>query len=226
MSSDPPVDDTVPLSQVPAPEADNSTALLSELDALLERMMALPVNSLDEETPAPAPRTEQPPADVSLLTVTEAMPGSIDTASLPPSVTTTSDDLYVQTLLHEHQPQYEAVSPEPPPSRSPEPVAVWNKPPPPKIREEALPAPVVPPMLPLMDFPAPPRAPAAVLAPSAWLLPLTLCNSGFDRLTTRLGTPGIWFQHPRGRTLLGWAGVLMIAVAGGLALGDCLGWTW
>ncbi len=244
MSSDPALDDTVPPAQVPSAkghdmpdpaDADNSNALLAELDVLLERMMALPVNHLDEEPVARPPRPQLPPADLPLITITEAMPGSIDTASLPPAVTSTSDDLYVQTLLREHHPEPEPTSEERPadrpepgpallPSRPPEPVALWSRPPSLPETSEQPAEPIVAPMLPLTEYEA--EGPALSVAAPVWLQPLLWCNHSFDRLTTHLGAPGLWLQHPRGRTLLGWTGALLFAVACGLALGDCLHWTW
>jgi hypothetical protein len=225
MSNDSPLDDTVPPVQVPAPDADDSTALLAELDSLLERMMALPVNNLEEDTAPAAPRSALPPPDVPLITVAETMPGSIDTASLPPAVTSTADDLYVQTLLHEHPPEPPPPQPEPPPpTMEPEPVGVWNNPPPEPVSEELATIPAPPPVLPLIESTPEPRA--TVLPPPGWIKPLIWCNHAFDGITTRLGAAGLWMQHPRGRMLLGWVGLLMLAAVCGLALGDCLGWTW
>jgi hypothetical protein len=223
MSSDTPPDDTVPAGQVPLLDPDNSTALLAELDSLLERMMALPVSQLEEDV-APSPtRTEQPPPDLQLITVTETMPGSIDTSSLPPAVASTADDLYVQTLLHEHPPEPPASPEIPPPSQPPEPVAVWNDSPPAPSSDSE---PVLndPPMLPLIDSISEPAVPE--IQPPGWLKPLLWCNRAFDNITTRFGVTGLWMQHPQGRTVLGWTGLLMLAVVCGLALGECLGWTW
>lgn len=221
MASDPPLDGTgsspVPSAsrgRVPAPlDADNSEALLAELDSLLERMMALPVTSLDEE-PAALPSRAAPPPDMPVITVTEALP---ELLSSPPAsaVTTTSDDLYVQSLLHE-KPE------EPPvPTRPPEPVAIWDNPPPKEEKAE----PEAPPRSPLLPIPPPPIRPAEG-EPAIWMRPILWCNHAVDCCTVPLGAPGRWLRQPGGRTLLGWAGLMMLAAVGGLALCDCLGWTW
>jgi hypothetical protein len=200
MSSDPSLPQTV--------EGESSEHLLAELDDLLERMLALPVNHLDEPPEEPVRRTEAPPEDIPVITVAEAMPEAITEAPAPEAVSTVQDDLYFQAIL-QHPPM-------------PEPQAI--KPPPPVIMRREVPAPVeIPPL--------PEEPPRSVLPPappplSPWLLPLSWCNWVFDRTTTPLGAPGRWLRHPAGRALLGWTGLLCLVIAAGLAVGDALGWTW
>src|SRR6516164_6815462 len=73
----------------PAPDSgadagEESTALFAELDALLERMLALPVSSRDEpEAPAEGP---PPPQDLPpLITIAEATPEPVLTYTTPPA---------------------------------------------------------------------------------------------------------------------------------------------
>ncbi len=182
------------------PQADDSAALLGELDALLDRMMALPVNPAAEE-PLPARREEKPPPDVPIIHVTEA-------AATPPPLRP-SDDLYFQTTLPAHVEELA------PPTRPPEPVALWNAEPAAGI-EPDLPAPAEPPAF------TPPDRPEA----RRRLQPLLWFNRGFERLTSPLGSVGQGLRHPLGRALLGAAGLLMMLAAGAVVVADCLGWTW
>src|SRR4051812_6594296 len=91
------------MSEPTAPEPEDRTAdqadMLADLDALLERMMALPVNQADEEG-LPVRRSELPPADVPIITITEAVAHS-EVPPAPP-VSTTEDDLYFKAVLAAH----------------------------------------------------------------------------------------------------------------------------
>lgn len=220
MSRTPSEDDPLPTPEVTRgsvadkphpPESDNSAALLAELDVLLERMMALPVNELDEERP-PERQPEKPPEHLPVVTVSEAIPESPLPSSAPPA-----DDLYVQSILH---PQIEEL----PYSRPPEPVAVFHSAEPelPVLDAASSPdLPVAPPVRKPVSDPKPIVEPEY----SVWSLPARLCNDGYDRVTGFLGAPGRWLQGPSGRTLIGLAGLLMLLVVAGLALHDCLDWT-
>ncbi len=55
---------------------------------------------------------------------------------------------------------------------------------------------------------------------------LVAINGAFDGCMTWLGAPGRWLGGPRGRTWLGWTGLVLLAAAlvGYLLLG--MGWTW
>jgi hypothetical protein len=59
-----------------------------------------------------------------------------------------------------------------------------------------------------------------------WLWPVLLLNRAYDRLTMRLGSPGRWLRHSSGRALLGWTGLLLLAVALTIVLFDWIGWPW
>jgi hypothetical protein len=200
MSSDPSLPETV--------EGESSANLLAELDDLLERMLALPVNHLDEPPTEPVRRTETPPDDIPVITITEAMPEPITNDPAPTAMPAVPDDLYFQAILQHAPPaEPEAIKlPEPVIQRREEPVPVEIPPPPAEPPRSELP-PVPPPL-------------------SPWVLPLFWCNWLFDRATAPLGAPGRWLRHPAGRSLLGWTGLLCLALAAGLAVGDALGWTW
>src|SRR5262245_22675641 len=91
MSMSPPADATG--SPVSEPlTADSSAALLAELDALLERMLALPVNNVDEPPDTPVQRTEIPPENIPVIQVTQTSLAQLDDP--PPA----PDDLYLQTI--------------------------------------------------------------------------------------------------------------------------------
>jgi hypothetical protein len=213
---------------VTPPDADNSAALLAELDVLLERMMALPVNELDEEKPAPrSPAPPQdteidevggrrmPPEDTEIVTVAEAMPEPpLSSPALSP------DDLYVQAIL-------QRAREERPATPLPEPAAVYHPPEPeqPVLRSEPPPPAYTPPPMPPLAPPAPEQPPEVESEVSPWGAPIRLCNAGYDRLMGLLGTPGRWLQGKHGRTLVGIAGILMLLAAAGLAVRDCLEWT-
>jgi hypothetical protein len=49
-------------------------------------------------------------------------------------------------------------------------------------------------------------------------------NRVFDRGAARLGAPGHWLRSRRGRAVLGWAGLALLALALGIVLLDWIGW--
>jgi hypothetical protein len=61
---------------------------------------------------------------------------------------------------------------------------------------------------------------------SIGMLPLVWTNQVFDWWATRCGPLGLWLCSPAGRTLLGCAGLLLLAGALAWALHDWIGWTW
>ena len=190
----------------PAPE-DDSTALFAELDNLLERMLALPVSYRKE--PEEVAEDRPPPRDLPpLVTIAEAMPEPVLTYSMPaPPVSFVDESLPPQPAFD--------LRPSPAVERTPPPVE--DKPPPPIPAEPPTILPPPPAEEPLPTF----EAPLPFL-----LWPLFWITRGFDRCTAPLGSPGRWLRGPLGKTLLGWAGLLLIAVVGGIALHDWFGWTW
>lgn len=57
-------------------------------------------------------------------------------------------------------------------------------------------------------------------APPPWLRVLVWSNRAFDRCARRLGAPGRWLRRPRGRALLGWAGLAFLIAALALLIAD------
>jgi hypothetical protein len=70
---------------------------------------------------------------------------------------------------------------------------------------------------------------AGVLVPariSFWPRPVAGCNRVYDSVTAKLGRPGAWLRETRGRTFVGLTGIGLLMVALGWVLIDSLGWTW
>jgi hypothetical protein len=57
-------------------------------------------------------------------------------------------------------------------------------------------------------------------------LPLVWFNAAFDVFLTPLGPAGRWFKDPRGRSFLGFIGVMCLAGAIALAVADGIGLNW
>ncbi len=197
---------------VPDPlDADSSKALFEELDALLDRMLALPVRQQEEAPDGEG--ADGPPEDVALITIAEAMLEAAppSTAPLPP-VSAVDESLYSQTVLGLDFADLPEPEPPPAPGDAPMPGPAGSR----RAAPVAPPQPEEPrPLPPVLPPPAPP-----------WLRPLLWCDRRFDACTGHLGAAGRWLRGPSGRALLGWSGLLLIATSLGLALGDWFGWTW
>jgi hypothetical protein len=187
--------------------------MLAELDSLLERMMALPVSQPEEAVEAEERRLEEPPEDLPIITITETVAESAAPPSVP-TVSTTSDDLYMQTVLHDHS---RDVGNAPEPIPPPEPAVFHHEPQPSPVADLSPERPTSPEPPPDLGPPTPARTRVGALV---W------CNRGFDRAMEPLGAPGRWLRGQKGRSALGWSGVAMLVVVAGLALFDCLRWTW
>jgi hypothetical protein len=226
-------------------------ALIDELDALLQRMLRLPVEPDGGESPGAG--AEDLPPDVPIITVAEAMAETTPPSAPPPS------------------------DPAPPPPYTAPPPAYVELPPtggglgdlffqslPGPRGAAASTLPYVPPRPhppgPGCEMaggtaarpsggapgksggPAPARGgdsssdgtlvsraaegPDASGPPSLrWAVLLVWCNRAFDRGAELLGPVGRWLTGPRGRALLGRAGLVFLAAACGLAAADWIGWT-
>jgi hypothetical protein len=173
---------------------------LDELDALLQRMLALPVNPLDEPNPTadpaatPASTVSQPAAEVSST-------GSTSTAA--------AEGFSVRTLSLI---QLGSSQPESPASGN----GTVSSP----TARVAVAEPGVAPV----SSPAP--AERERVPTPLWLRPLVWGNRIFDRCAGLLGAPGRWLRRPWGRTLLGLTGLLLLAAALGWMVLDWMGWPW
>jgi hypothetical protein len=175
------------------PPSQPTRQQLDDLDALLQRMLALPSSPPEEPAGRPAdaapPAPPEPPAGNMILSDPLA-----PAPALPPPV---------------------------PWSAPPEPVPLplLNPVPPAERRAPVLPpAPALSPRQGLIA--SRPPAPPLLLRPVLWL------NRGFDGLSFAFGAPGRWLRRPAGRTLVGIAGLALLAAAAALVLLDRFGWTW
>jgi hypothetical protein len=190
---------------------------LDELEALMQRMLALPVSEGEEAPLPPLP----PPPDIKARS-----------AALPPRLRAIPDP-----------PSWEEPPVTPPPAPRPPRVPAPQAPPsvvyservqvescetPPAPAEAA---PAVEPVV--VAAPARPRIrvrttprPAEAQPAAWWLWPLIWSNHAFDRGTVRLGRPGRWLRGARGRAWIGWTGILLLALAVAWGVLEWLGLTW
>jgi hypothetical protein len=206
------------MSTSPAPSQENSASqdstrqLLDELDALMQRMLSLPVSQLDEEGPLVH-------ADSALAEGTSEPDGSTlkgESKAAPPC------EEAVQPVVMPVTPAgnpvgvtFDPAAPPPPVRRRPEPPPEHRIAPEPRADG----SPKAKPSVRVSPWPAPAGGVgAAVLAPvprwPAWVLqPLLWINRTFDRWTALLGGPGRWLRSPQGRAVFGWAGAGLLLAA-------------
>ncbi len=211
--------DTPPPPPPDAGPGPSTRQLLDELDALMQRMLALPVQAA-EESPPVAPPEPTPPAPVPGRTVTVQAAAPVlqqvvvtRQAATPPSgpPPTRREDPPHPDLS---APAYVPVGAEPllplilqRPKKQAEKRAVgidWTPAPRAPAAAPAAPRPAV--LKPPEEAPEP-VAPASEIG---WLIRL---NRSYDRATDLLGGPGRWLRSESGRNILGWAGIGMIAAA-------------
>jgi hypothetical protein len=211
-------------SNAPNEPLPNSTRqLLDELDALMERMLALPVNDLDDGPPVMAPPSTKvtivaaPPAPAETVAPpASTSPGKVlvGRLSAPPSYTTETED-------EASRPQKKSKEPK---LKSEEVVEkqanLWVEPLP--SPDEILPSLVRRPA-PLEDkrFLGKHRSMSGIL-----LQPLLAVNKLYDRATVVLGPLGRWLRGVRGRKVLGLIGLALLALAALWWLHDWMGWNW
>jgi hypothetical protein len=228
---------TPPSSSSPGSTPAGSTRqLLDELDALMQRMLALPVEQ-DEQTAAEGGRGGAPPADPPGATL-PAPPGASPADNRePPRPARESHPLTPDPPARVQGPHRVALhqaelAPAGVPPKAAAPVQAREMdadlgdltPVGPEIFSTLTaappfrPRPVPPPPRPVRRRPALTRG--LVLRPLYWT------NRAFDRGTDWLGGPGRWLRGPRGRAVLGWVGVLLLALALGWQVLAWLGWGW
>ncbi len=203
---------------------ENTRQMLDELDALMERMLALPVNDLEEPAPAPCQVVRMPTMSAT-LTVLDAPDVE---ATAPPSPPAQPAPARTKPFV-EKTPNYTAeVEPVPPTQEWPA-----SKQQAMPIPEEGIPPPITNLSLTFLTSPMP--VPVPQVRPikvhrrslgSLCLLPFLWFNRGFDHCTLLLGLPGRWLRGPAGRNVLGLGGLFLLALALGWLVKDWIGWTW
>jgi hypothetical protein len=202
---------------------EHTRKMLDELDALMERMMALPVNSLDNPPPEASFSGPTVSATMTLLDSSSLEPANIDAPKLQASNkdAATGDSTREQDLesaLFQMLPEGE-----------------FRKPP----LADALDSPDCAPELGLLPDELMPASLLAMSSPPVearpmpeWsfgticLQPLYLVNRSFDRFTMLFDPLGKWFRHSVGRNVLGITGLVFIGLAIAWLIKDWLGWGW
>jgi hypothetical protein len=224
-----------PQAKEPA-TAQSARQMLDELDVLMDRMLAIPVNELDDAAPS-APAIVRMPTVSATLTVLEA-PVEDEESPAPERREPLRESFVSYSALSETMPGETKPLPlliKPPtfqPSQeSPAPEHGNSAPEPDPIPEEVIP----PSITAITALPAPTFTPNHTEEPvplpgpslaSRCLLPLVWFNQAFDKSTLILGGTGRWLRGPRGRYLLGLMGLVLLLMAGLWLVKDWLGWTW
>ena len=199
--------------------------MLDELDALMERMLSLPVN--DGEGAAPmAPATEAPIVSAKLTLLAPPAAPAPAPAPVPASETPApmqSDEEAASKGPPLNPPHFtRSAPPARKPRRLPEPHLAAPLPDPePLTNDYTLPSalPKLEPLLADLSEPTP-----ATTTPWGYV-PLLWINQRFDSISTWL-PGGAWLRSQGGRMFLGMSGVAMTLAAAGWVLKDWLGWNW
>jgi hypothetical protein len=182
--------------------------MLDELDALMDRMLALPVNEMED---APAFPKEIVPE--------RALTATLTLLQTPPPAPTPAP--LVEMPLHP------AVNPPHRPMAAFEPAAVAPVPPlfppPAPLTNDVVPPSLLPKVEELLaSVPDPSPSPASL----GVYLPLLWINQAFDGFTLILGPSAAKLRSQAGRMLLGFAGVVLLLASATWFLKDWLGWQW
>jgi hypothetical protein len=207
--------------------------MLDELDALMERMLALPVNDLEGSpmplppphfaaglTPAEASRPMPLAEKLDSIKPVESMGGPPSKvlvgrlAELPASATPPSEPAPQKPSLKRLD-----LAEEPESQTSPAKEVLWST-------EVSPPDLIMPPLPEKPSLPDIPLPPAGRLAGSTLWRPLLILNLVFDGITYLFGPLGAWLRTSAGRMTLGYVGLGLMAVAAAWWLHDLLGWTW
>jgi hypothetical protein len=85
----------------------------------------------------------------------------------------------------------------------------------------------MPPPAPTVVMQAPPPLPMLAQAPLPFhLWPLGLLDSSLGGMLATFGMPGRWLGQGSGKILIGWAGMMMLAIAAAWGVMDYMGWSW
>jgi hypothetical protein len=201
---------------------------LDELEALLQRMLALPVNQLEGESsslslPALTP-IDMPPdwesGDAAVLSAESARPprehGPTDKSERATDETRAAGSGQLSKSLavtgDADEPERSSDSPR------------WTEP------EETQNVAAAATNLTIVTRPAigerPWQLPVRARRIPWALRPLVWSNRAFDRCAGRLGASGRWLRGPSGRGLIGWSGIALLASAAAWAWLEWMGWTW
>ena len=193
---------------------------IDELDALIQRMMALPVNQAEEGL-SPSPETVAvAPVPVALPARTH--PGPLDSGPGAPEATGFPPPSPSQERRHS--------SPEGTRGDGPSPSLPQKT----HTKSQGRSSLAASPSLESETFSDLNLGlPAAVRSNDpggeglgGLFRPLLWCNLAFDGCAARLGPPGRWLQGTLGRALLGWTGLGLLTAALVWAVLDWIGWTW
>jgi len=190
---------------------------LDELEALLERMLALPVNQLEGETsnlslPTLAPIDMPPDWEASDSAVLSTQARDRGTAAQAEETRSLAGGQLGKNVAAADEVNRGADSPR------------WSAP----DDSQNVEAPAT--NLTIVTRPAAGERPWSLPTGArriAWpLQPLVWSNRAFDRCAGRFGAVGRWLRGPRGRALVGWSGVALLVSAGAWAWLEWMGWTW
>jgi hypothetical protein len=206
---------TTPRPSQPSPTRQQ----LDELEALMQRMLALPLTAPAEDPSAGEMAERSAPSLGSA-----ARPAPVETVRAEPVLvrfSETTPELPVAEMPESRKPSpTEAGCPDEPlpdTELSAGTVAVMAPAVEPTRRTEAVPA-GGPKRSVLLE-----ERRARIVA---WRQPLLWSNRRFDCWTLRLGGPGRWLRSTQGRAVLGWTGVLLLAAALAWGILDWIGWIW
>jgi hypothetical protein len=210
---------------------------LDELDALLQKMLNLPVlppvhagapettgtpDAASVERTAEIPGPRQLSADPEPESLSSVAPTSESAASVGPNFGCGGEN-----ALPTVGPVTQTRADDPDDVFSPSCAPHTSEPVPPlegRSREPTVP----------LEIPPPPARIAQVERithghlirfPVPWRL-LVAVNQLFDAFTYPLGPPGRWLRGPSGRACVGWAGVTLLVVAAAWTLLEWLAWIW
>jgi hypothetical protein len=174
--------------------------MLDELDALMDRMLSLPVNELEE-----GPTVGEKPAVLAAkLTILESPEAAPPKPRPEPAKLPLNPPHFRLTPSPEETPTTRVAVPLPEP-----------------LTNEIEPPRLVPRLEPLLaDVPEP----AASLSLAWFYQPLAWLNQAFDRLALLVPGAGVWLRSPSGRMFLAATGFVLMAAALGWLLKDWLGW--
>jgi len=191
---------------------------LDELDALLQRMLALPVQPEDE-----------PESDSEEQADENVRETECDAADAPNDGTPTSErealaPVRLESLTYQgvpapvrlESPTYQAPNVE---KEAAEEAQIHI---PPATDDVETAEPLAKPAT--TSIAAESRPEETKIFPSDGILPWI--NYLFDQYTGYLGVPGRWLRRPVGRALLGWTGMLLLATSVAIVILDWIGWTW